>query len=220
LEVDILNVGSVEVDILNVGNVEVDKRGGDGQVFQIVVKIDGYIPLNFQAAVETETEEESIFRKSSSNDDLDDTSDDDSSMRSGAGPYEWISNLVPFGHPNRHLLSVAPVSRRFRRFVGDKKKSVQSGAGDASFRLLNVSETLFYATLNHTNPQLVTICMKLHFGRKSFRANFQPTYIHRIMGKVASNKIQTKKLSCLIWTKLLDLCKGAKCNKIQQSCFL
>jgi hypothetical protein len=104
---------------------------------------------------EEETEEESIFRKSSSNDEY--INDDDDAVRGQASPYDWISNLVPFGHPSaRHILSVVDAKkRRYRRFIESKKKSVQND--DATYRLLNVTETIYYATLNHTNPRLVQL---------------------------------------------------------------
>lgn len=100
-------------------------------------------------------------------------------------PYEWISNMIPFGHPNlggpgssgRRLLSVdtktsykkngfqkhhlsandnklgAGSSKRHNRPVKRKKnrRNVET------VRMLNVTETLFYATLNHTSPQLARL---------------------------------------------------------------
>ena len=101
-----------------------------------------------------------------------------SSFRAQSSPYEWISNLVPFGHPNlggsRHILSIDNTKRhRFRRFVGDKKKSVQKVV--ETYRMLNVTETLFYATLNHTNPQLIEL-FKQDFLQKCDLTNDKKSY--------------------------------------------
>ena len=110
-------------------------------------------------ASDDETEEESIFRKSSSSDDYS-NDDDDESIRAQSSPYDWISNLVPFGHPSsRHILSVTAdvKKRRFRRYIDSKRKSVQNFESVTTFRLLNVTETIYYATLNHTNPRLIQL---------------------------------------------------------------
>ena len=108
-------------------------------------------------------EEESIFKKTSLNNDDDYGNNEDENNRVQSSPYEWISNLVPFGHPNlgggRHILSIDETKRR-RRHIGEKKtvaNSVQKNVVIDTFRILNVTETLFYATLNHTDPQLIEL---------------------------------------------------------------
>lgn len=65
-------------------------------------------------------------------------------------PYEWVSNMLPFGHPNlgggrRQLLSTRSGKRR--RNTGDH----------AVVRVLNVTESVYYATLNHTNPIVMNL---------------------------------------------------------------
>ena len=95
------------------------------------------------------------------NNDDDYGNNDDENNRVQSSPYEWISNLVPFGHPNlgggRHILSIDESKRR-RRHVPDKKNGVNSVQKIVeTYRILNVTETLFYATLNHTDPQLIEL---------------------------------------------------------------
>ena len=131
--------------------------------------------FSVKSSADDEAEEESIFRKSSSTDDY--VNDEEDSNRGQGSPYDWISNLVPFGHPSsRHILSVVDVKkRRYRRYVDNsKRKSVQSDA-DVTFRLLNVTETIFYATLNHTNPRLVEL-FKHDFVQKCDLSKGSKTY--------------------------------------------
>ena len=66
-------------------------------------------------------------------------------------PYEVvISSLMPFGRPNlRGLLSYSG-SKKLNRLVSrPPKNSIR--------RVLNVTETLFYATLNHSSPQVIAL---------------------------------------------------------------
>jgi hypothetical protein len=78
---------------------------------------------------------------------------------------------------SRHILSIDNTKHhRFRRFVGDKKKAVQpQKVQPETYRMLNVTETLFYATLNHTNPQLIEV-FKQDFLQKCDLTKDKKTY--------------------------------------------
>ena len=84
-------------------------------------------------------------------------------------PYEVvISSLLPFSRPNlRGLLSYSPKKSsssggQFNRLVsnsGQKKvsRSRKPPLKSSIRRVLNVTETLFYATLNHSSPQVIAL---------------------------------------------------------------
>jgi hypothetical protein len=118
---------------------------------------------------EEEEEEEDIFSfyKSQNNDLGLDNGDSDRSNQQVS--YNWISSINPFGgsRPNqRTLLSYkekkSMLAQNSIPYLSKRSSSVKKKAKFAvqiseSVRLLNVTETLFYATLNHTTPQVIPL---------------------------------------------------------------
>jgi len=81
-------------------------------------------------------------------------SDDDESRR--RRPTDILSNILPFGGPRRRLLSVHQNRRKSRQ-----TKSRRT-------RLLRLTETLLYLTLNHTTPQVAELCKQRLLQRCEF----------------------------------------------------
>ena len=99
-------------------------------------------PLSSENEPEEE-EEESILKLYANNDQFETQSDDNPVQYTP--PYEVvISNLLPFGRPNlRALLSYETKNTL-------KKKELKK-------LRLNVTETIYYATLNHSSPQVIAL---------------------------------------------------------------
>ena len=128
------------------------------------------------APPEEEEEEESIFKLYPGNNDFSSDSDEDNQPKY-TPPYEVvINNLMPFGRPNlRGLLSYGeddePNKKQFisqnsvQNFVEKKKfsRKTNDALSTTDFsvkvktRVLNVSETIYYATLNHSTPEVIPI---------------------------------------------------------------
>ena len=111
-------------------------------------------------------EEESIFKHSSSDDD-DEMDEDDNDYYNRRAPNEWLSNMIPFGHPvlpgRRRTLSVESKEeldywKKKRR--GRRRRLGLVGSDTAAgtvFRNLNVTESVYYATLIHSTPRVVRL---------------------------------------------------------------
>ena len=111
-----------------------------------------------------EEEEESIFTLYPGNNEFSSENDESEREPKYTPPYEVvISNLLPFGRPNlRGLLSYEDkkdqkVKSSRKNSVHFEKKPRKSGALQAKKRVLNVTETIYYATLNHSSPEVIPI---------------------------------------------------------------
>ena len=83
--------------------------------------------------------------------------DDDYYHRNQGSSSDWITNMIPFGHPNlggnagRRLMSISNSQGGKNRLPQHKRKAAEL------VRVLNVTESIFYATLNHTTPRMVRL---------------------------------------------------------------
>ena len=106
-----------------------------------------------------------------------------------------ISNLIPFGRPNlRGLLSYKKQS--YYNSVQPVKKTAASAAAAAGsenlvveqqarvlrqqrgWRVLNVTETIYYATLNHSSPQVIPLFSHNLLQKCVQKMPFQPYQCH------------------------------------------
>ena len=127
-----------------------------------------------QVIVETTTTVPSVPSK----DNIEDVEDEDEDLRTFynpdvdeetsdntkymPAPYEVvISNLMPFGRPNlRGLLSYhkRSSSSKLNTISKNHKNLSKPSVKKSSIRrVLNVTETLYYATLNHSSPQVIAL---------------------------------------------------------------
>ncbi len=133
---------------------------------------------------EEEEEEESIFDLAKKSNDFYEAEDNERPQYQP--PYSMLSKMIPFGQPNidgrRHLLSLDDNFDKYKQQmngyqkISDKKgrfngKNRHKYSDDNSVtRLLDVTETLFYATLNHTSPQVIPL-----FSHKLIQRCEQPS---------------------------------------------
>jgi len=116
------------------------------------------IPTRKSTNEEEEEEEEDDLRTFYNPDSTEEETSDNTRYQP---PYEVvISSLLPFSRPNlRGLLSYNP-KKSLNRLVSSssgQKVSRSSWPKNSIRRVLNVTETLFYATLNHSSPQVIAL---------------------------------------------------------------
>ena len=111
-----------------------------------------------------------------------------SDQRPGAASsVPWVlSNILPFGRPPnlRGLLSYdsGDKGQHHRKIGLSRKNSVDVKSRRKKYpevvRLLNVTETIFYATLNHTSPQVIALFTHTLVQKCVQKTPFQPYHCH------------------------------------------
>ena len=102
-----------------------------------------------------------------------------------------ISNLIPFGRPNlRGLLSykkqsyynsVQPVEKAAAAAAAAESENLvveQRVLRQQRWRVLNVTETIYYATLNHSSPQVIPLFSHNLLQKCVQKMPFQPYQCH------------------------------------------
>ena len=110
-----------------------------------------------------EEEEDDIFalyRKSRHDDDG--WQEDDANSRQSSSAMDILGSMLPFGHANlgaRRLMAIDSSSHHHQNVHKSHTKRTKKhhSRGSSSFRYLDVTESIFYATLNHTSPHLVRL---------------------------------------------------------------
>lgn len=102
----------------------------------------------------SDEDEQSIFTLYREN--ADNFEEEEENRQRNTPPYEVvISNLMPFGRPNlRGLLSYKSAKQSFNSVQDNLDKPRKN---IPKSRWLNVTETIYYATLNHSSPQVIAL---------------------------------------------------------------
>jgi len=155
-------------------------------------------PEELNSDNEEEEEEESMFTLYSGNNEMS-SAEDESESRRYTPPYEVvINNLIPFGRPNlRGLLSYKNKQSYYNSVQPVEKPAMVSTAQEKSenlakskdtltervlrqqrWRVLNVTETIYYATLNHSSPQVIPLFSHNLLQKCVQKMPFQPYQCH------------------------------------------
>ena len=164
--------------------------------------------------------------------------DDDASQSAGGGGLPWVlSSVLPFGGPRnmRGLLSYSDDYGGSRSQNGLSARAAASASASAAsrggrnsvknlsrqqnsqeiVRLLNVTETIFYATLNHSSPQVIALFTHMLVQKCVQKTPFQPYHCHPHYDAMPnSSTYLVWKKTCLLELSIFLNVRKARCRPI------